>query len=172
MVAIGNRAEIRIDVADQFRKIQRELPVGFNRADVVRTRIILAWSAWIVPVPSDDDDVVRADERRDVVSAVLIPGIVAAPTARRLVVSLAPAVKEVNDGVSAVGCLVVGRRQKNAEIALFAEDGTVVLEIQNAGGRLRPPITGREALVSYDADVQLAPVLRFRLPVCRARFRA
>ena len=107
MVAIGYRAEIRVDVSDQLRKIQRELPIGFNRADVVRPRIILAWSAWIVPVPSDDDDVVRADEARDVVSAVLIPGIVTASTARRLVVSLAPAVKEINDRISAFGCLVV-----------------------------------------------------------------
>ena len=107
MVAVGYCSEIRIDVSDQFRKIERKLPIGFNRADVVRAGIILAWNAWVVPVPSDDDDVVGADEARDVVPAVLIPGIVAASTARRLVVLLAPAVKEINDWIPAFGCLVV-----------------------------------------------------------------
>ena len=144
MVAIRYRAEIRIDVSDQLRKIQRELPIGFNGADVVRPGIILAWSAWIVPVPSDDDDVVRADEARDVVPAVLIPGIVTASAARRLVVPLAPAVKEINDRIPAFGCLVVGWRQENAEIALFAEDAAVVLEILDARSRLCPRTTGRD----------------------------
>src|SRR5687768_15796542 len=144
MVAVGYRAEIRIDVSDQLRKIEWKLPIGFNRADVVRARIILAWNAWIVPVPSDDDDVVRADEARDVVPAVLIPGIVAASAARGLVVPLAPAVKEINDRISAFGCLVVRWRQENAEIALFAEDAAVMLEVQGARIRLCPCTTGRD----------------------------
>ena len=144
MVAIGDRAKRGIDVSDQLRKVQRKLAVGFNRADVVRPRIILARSARIVAIPSDDNDVVRADEARDVVSAVLIPGVVASSTARRLVVSLAPAVKEINDRISPFGCLVVGRRQENAEFALFAQDATVVREVHDARRRLCPRTTGRD----------------------------
>ena len=84
MVAVGYRAEIRIDVADQLRKIEWKLPIGFNGTDAEGEDNPRLETPWIVPVPSDDDDVVRADEARDVVPPN-DPGIVAASAARRLV---------------------------------------------------------------------------------------
>ena len=105
MFAVGNGPEIRIDVSDQLQKIQRELPVCFDGADVVRPGIVFAWRARVVSVPSDDDDVVRSDEARDVIPAI-DPRMVSSSSARRLVVPLAPAVKEINDRISAVGGLL------------------------------------------------------------------
>src|ERR1039457_7089746 len=123
MIAIGDGAVVGVDEIDQLREIERELAVGFDRADVIRALVIVAREAGVEAVPLDHDHVVRGDEVGDVPPAVIRAGVVIAieRVVDGLVEALAPTVKPVDDWVALPGSGVIGR-QEDAEVAGFPED--------------------------------------------------
>ena len=52
MFAVRDGAEAVIDIFDQFQKVERELAVGFDRADVVRAEITLTGASRVEAVPT------------------------------------------------------------------------------------------------------------------------
>jgi hypothetical protein len=137
MVAVRNGAKSGIDVFDELGKVQRELPVRLDGADVVRPGIILLRLSRVVSVPFHNYDVVCVCETRDIVSAVILTGIIAGPGGSgRLVVALAMPVKEVDDRISAVTAIEVRGREEHAKVPRLAKYLAVVLQILDAAGRL------------------------------------
>src|SRR5581483_9470682 len=134
MLAVGDGAVVGIDVIDQFGEVEGELAVRFHRTDIIRTRILLARRARVIPVPLHDDDVVAADVGRNSIAAIVGAGGVVAiyGVVDRLIVAFAPAVKPVDDRIALAGGGVVGRKE-DAVIPGFTEDLAVVGTILNQG---------------------------------------
>jgi len=75
------------------------------------------------------------DKSSDRIAAVTGSGIITRPLSLRPVVALAPAVKEVDNGVALPCSLVIVGRQKDPEVPLFGEDLAIEVQVEDAGLR-------------------------------------
>src|SRR5262249_25395573 len=131
MITIGKGAIVRVDVGNQFGKVERELALGLNRSDVPRAGIFFFWSPGIVAVQLDDDYVVLRDVRADSVAPVAAPRVIVAVLCLHgNIVPLAVTVEPIDHRIALAGLSIIAGKE-DAEVPRLAQDFTLVSSIRN-----------------------------------------
>jgi hypothetical protein len=118
-------------VLDQFRKIERELSIRFNRAYIVRPYIIFFIRATVIPVRFYYDHIMGGDKAGNVVSLVFIPFVKIRILVAASEIPLRPAMVKIDDRIPFLRNIRIMGRQKNPEIPELTQYNTVMTRINN-----------------------------------------
>src|SRR5688500_3547724 len=113
MLAVRERFIVLVYVTDQFRKIDWELAVCFDRQHIVRTFIIRLIVPAIISISLYDNHIIFRDIISDIVTVVLVAFIKTCILFAAISeITLRPAVKEIDDRIPFLASGRIPRRKK------------------------------------------------------------
>ena len=132
MLTIGKSSIVGINKLDQLGEVQGELTIGFHRANVVGTGIVLSLHARVVAIPFHDNHIILLHKLGDVVSAVLLPTVISSGSFPSWdVVPFAVAMKKINHGIALFRLLIIIRRQEDTKVTLLPQNFTRMLKVED-----------------------------------------
>jgi hypothetical protein len=130
VLPVSNGFVMDIYIVNQFGKIDRELALGFNGTDIVRSKVILIIWIPVISIRFDHNNVVAGHIIGDIITIVFISTIISVATGNSKI-SLGPAMVKIDDRVSIHWIVIVAWRQEYPVVPHLPQNIAVMPGIDN-----------------------------------------